>query len=316
MQKQSFDQIPYHYRPYDFPSRFPVLAFLGQYWKVDAASPKFLHFHNAIEIGHCIHGEGTLYHGHSSVVSYTSGDYSIIFPQIPHISVADQTPASWEYLYIDPKKLLETDSAYTSKLWQFFYMLQKIPPIIKVEKMPLLHYYLSRIFQEFHEKKPLYQDAVRGLLIAFFAELNRITLYEESSSSSENEGSYSYVRDALSYIYEHYAEPISIKELAQYCCISESHFRRVFHNIVGISPLEYIQHYRIQQACHFLHLNQEPVNLIARKVGYSSLSSFNRQFQQYMHASPTGWRKEHLSVPYKHEVFSYEESETKHVFKI
>ena len=30
MQKQSFQRFPLRYRPYDFPARFPVLAFLGE----------------------------------------------------------------------------------------------------------------------------------------------------------------------------------------------------------------------------------------------------------------------------------------------
>lgn len=319
MQKQSFEQIPYMYRPYDFPSQFPVLAFLGNYWKVDTSQPQFFHFHNALEIGCCLSGKGSLFYKNAEEFSYEAGDYSIIFPHTPHITTAGQEPASWEYLYIDPKQLLDTNSPYTSQLWQVFYMLQRVPPIINIIRrgeFSLLHYYLSRIFQEFHEKKPLYQNAVLGLLISFFAELNRITVNIEFADGSEKEGTYSYIRNALSYIYENYNKPISIKELSLYCCISESHFRRLFHSVVGISPLEYIQHYRIQQACHWLYLNQEPINVIAHKVGYNSLSSFNRQFQQYMHISPTVWQKEHLSIPYKHEVLSYEESDTRHIFKI
>ena len=323
MQKQSSRQIPYLYRPYDFPSHFPVLAFLGNDWRVEASQPNFLHFHNALEIGHCLSGKGVLYYGHSEQFSYDTGDYSIVFPNVPHISTVPQKPAAWEYIYIDPRQLLETATSYDNQLWQFFYMLQYIPPIIKGADSSLLHYYISRIFQEFHEKEPLYQNAILGLLLSLFAELNRMTMQTEGSEVSRQEGAHtdicnalSYIRNALSYIYQHYQEPISIRDLSQYCCISESHLRRLFHNIVGVSPLEYIQHYRIQQACHFLHLNQEPVNLIARKVGYTSLSSFNRQFQQYMHISPTAWQKEHSLVPDNHEVLSYHESDTRHIFKI
>ena len=86
--------------------------------------------------------------------------------------------------------------------------------------------------------------------------------------------------------------------------------------MVGISPLEYLQHYRIQQACHLIHLNQMPVSVIAQQVGYSSLSSFNRQFQQYMHMSPSEWKKEHLADATAHEVRSYDDHRTRHIFQI
>lgn len=316
MQKQSFGEIPYLYRPYDFSSEFPVYAFFGDYWKIQPHQPKMLHFHNAVEIGFCVDGEGILYHGKDSRDSYHSGDFSIIFPQVPHIATATKSPASWEYLFIDAKSLLKNRTADTSQLWQIFYMLQRIPFIIKKDTSPEIHYYLSLIFQEFYDKKPFYQDAVLGLLISLFAELNRITTNIECTDMTESQGAFSYIHKALSYIYEHYTEPISIQDLSSYCCISESHFRRIFKSVVGISPLEYIQHYRIQQACHYLHLNQEPVNRIAEKVGFTSLSSFNRQFQQYLHLSPTAWRKEHLATPDSHEVHSYEDSHTKHIFQI
>lgn len=316
MQKQSFDIIPYMYRPYDFSSDFPMYAFLGEHWKIQPHQPEYLHFHNALEIGHCLDGNGILYHGNSGSDSYTSGNFSIIFPQVPHIATALNKPASWEYLYIDVKALLKDKSSATNQLWQVFYMLQRIPFIINEEYSSSLYHYLKRIFWEFHQKKPYYQDAVSGLLLSFFAELNRIATNMEWIAAAESQGAFSYIHKALSYIYDHYNEPLSIQDLSAYCCISESHFRRIFKSIVGISPLEYIQHYRIQQACHYLHLNQEPINLIANRVGYTSLSSFNRQFQQYIHSSPSEWKKEHLYTPYSHEVHSYEESDTRHIFQI
>lgn len=61
MQKQSFQRFPIRYRPYDFPSRFPVLAFLGDNWTISVNSPEYLHFHNGLEIGHCISGNGQLF---------------------------------------------------------------------------------------------------------------------------------------------------------------------------------------------------------------------------------------------------------------
>ena len=158
------------------------------------------------------------------------------------------------------------------------------------------------------------------------AEMNRLTLTGDTQanssgncpgSSPENpDCAHFYIRSALTYIYEHYTEPISIQELSAHCRISESHFRRLFKKVVGISPLEYIQHYRIQQACHLIYLNQEPINIIAQQTGYRSLSSFNRQFQQYMHSSPTHYRREHLLMPVQNEVLSYEDNATKHIFQI
>lgn len=315
MQKQSFENIPYFYRPYDFSSDFPVYVFLGDYWKIHINIPEYLHFHNALEIGYCLEGSCTL-HLESGCTFCGSGDFTITFPQLPHMLTARTETASWEYLYLDAETFFKSKGPCMENLWQIFYMMQHVPAIITKNEFPLLYNCLSQIFQEFHEKKPLYKDAVSGLLSFLAGELNRITIHSGYSSIEEPEGAISYIRQALSYIYEHYRENITIQTLSSFCCISESHFRRIFKTVVGISPLEHLQHYRIQQACHLLYLNQKPIHLIAQEVGYRSLSSFNRQFQQYLHCSPSRWQKEHTSVPYIHEVHSYEESGTRHIFQI
>ena len=316
MQKQSFQRFPIRYRPYDFPSRFPVLAFLGDNWTISVNSPEYLHFHNGLEIGHCISGNGQLFLAGQAPVPYEAEAFSILFPQVPHLAVRGLQESRWEYIYIDPKHFLESASDCGSDIWQIFYMLQEVPVIVTAASFPLLYHYLSRIFREFQEKEPLYQQAVHGLVFSLFSEINRITMSAADSVMSESGDSYSYIRSALSYLYAHYNEPFSVSGLAEHCCISESHLRRLFKNMVGISPLEYLQHYRIQQACHLIHLNQMPVSVIAQQVGYSSLSSFNRQFQQSMHMSPSEWKKEHLTDATPHEVRSYDDHRTRHIFQI
>lgn len=330
MQKRSFGHLPLTYRPHDYPASFPVLAFLGDYWINGVSAPEFLHFHNGIEIGCCLGGSGQIYYGESDSRPYQSGDYSVIFPQVPHIAVNDSGPSVWEYLYVEPRLLFQEDGYGHDALWQYFYIPQKLPVIIRREQFPVLHLYISGIFREFRQKRALYQRAVHGLLVALCAEMNRLALTSDimadppdGSSGNCPDGStenpdcaHFYIRSALTYIYEHYTEPISIQDLAAYCRISESHFRRLFKRVVGISPLEYIQHCRIRQACHLIYLNQEPINIIAQQTGYRSLSSFNRQFQQYMHSSPTHYRREHLLAPVQNEVLSYEDSATKHIFQI
>ncbi|MCM1343858.1 MAG: AraC family transcriptional regulator [Lachnospiraceae bacterium] len=318
MQKRSSGHLPLAYRPYDFPASFPVLAFLGDYWINGVSVPEFLHFHNGIEIGCCLGGTGQIYCGESDSFPYEPGDYSVIFPQVSHITVNDSAPSVWEYLYAEPKLLFQEEGSGCNALWQYFYIPQKLPVIIRREEFPILHLYLSGIFQEFHEKKALYQRSVHGLFVALCAEMNRLTLTEDVNDGSPKDSAceHHYVRSALAYIYEHYTEAISIQDLAAHCGICESHFRRVFKRVVGISPLEYIQHYRIQQACHLIYLNQESISIIAQQTGYRSLSSFNRQFQQYMHSSPTHYRREHLLAPQQNEVLSYEDSATKHIFQI
>lgn len=314
MQKQSFRQLPLQYRPYDFPAGFPVLAFLGENWAVNAGEPEYLHFHNGLELGRCLSGKGSICLGGEKSIPFEEGDYCAIFPQTPHMLSSAGAPCLWEFIYLEPKQFLEAVSPGAG-LWQPFYLFQTRQALLTEKNLPGLCFLLSGIFTEFHNKKPLYQEAVHGLLLSFLLKYLR-TVPESTAGATENENSCACIRTALSYICEHYAEPLTISSLARYCCVSESHFRKLFKAVVGISPLEYLQHCRIRQACHLIHLNMDPIGIIAGKVGYSSLSSFNRQFMQYTHLAPTAWKKEHQTAFCRHEIRSLEDADTKHIFRI
>lgn len=88
-----------------------------------------------------------------------------------------------------------------------------------------------------------------------------------------------------------YMEDIRIGDLAKACHISETHFRRVFTSYMHMSPLEYINKVRIQTACEILKKTDESIADIAYKCGFTTNSTFNRNFRQLMGMSPAEWRK-------------------------
>ena len=70
-----------------------------------------------------------------------------------------------------------------------------------------------------------------------------------------------------------------------------THFRRVFTSYMHMSPLEYINKVRIQTACEILKKTDESIADIAYKCGFTTNSTFNRNFRQLMGMSPAEWRK-------------------------
>ena len=73
--------------------------------------------------------------------------------------------------------------------------------------------------------------------------------------------------------------------------MSETHFRRTFSAYMKMSPLEYINLVRIQTACEYLKKTDVPVSDIAYKCGFTTMSTFNRNFKQIMGIAPYEWRK-------------------------
>ena len=58
-----------------------------------------------------------------------------------------------------------------------------------------------------------------------------------------------------------------------------------------MSPVKYINQVRIRRACDELKRTDEPIASIAARTGFSTLSTFNRNFRHIMGISPQQWRK-------------------------
>lgn len=63
------------------------------------------------------------------------------------------------------------------------------------------------------------------------------------------------------------------------------------------SPFEYLYHVRIKAAINLLQSTRLPVSEIAERVGYQSLSSFNRHFLRIVGTSPLAYRKQRMTAP-------------------
>lgn len=99
------------------------------------------------------------------------------------------------------------------------------------------------------------------------------------------------VSRSLDYISDHYREQIKVGDIAKRLHLSETHFRRVFTQYMGVSPLEYINMVRIRSACEYLIKTDDSIAAIAEKCGYYTSSTFNRNFHKTVGMTPEEWRK-------------------------
>lgn len=97
--------------------------------------------------------------------------------------------------------------------------------------------------------------------------------------------------EALAYIREHYAEPISTQELADMTHLSRYHFIRVFKRYTNSTPHEYLTRYRLVQAKQLLHSTMLTNEEIAFQCGFNSASHFARAFRHHHELSPQQFRK-------------------------
>ena len=99
------------------------------------------------------------------------------------------------------------------------------------------------------------------------------------------------VRQAMGYLHEHYAEPISRWDLAQSVNISEDYLTYCFRLELGTTPMQYLQRYRVNQAKLLLKNSQKSITEIALEVGFTDSGYFSRVFHRQTGMSPEGFRR-------------------------
>ncbi|MBW4083090.1 response regulator transcription factor [Paenibacillus sp. S150] len=130
-------------------------------------------------------------------------------------------------------------------------------------------------------------EAAAGLLDAF---LDRVM--EESFLAAPAAGSHANMKKLLEYIEEHYAEPLSLTELARHFHFNPSYLSSLFtaHNQEGFK--EHLNTVRTDRAAELLRAGEAPISEISSMVGYGDHSYFCKVFKKYTGLSPSGYRRQ------------------------
>lgn len=115
----------------------------------------------------------------------------------------------------------------------------------------------------------------------------------EVVSFSHSNRSKNIVRKAKDYINEHFSEAISVKDVADAVCISESYFKSIFKKNSGFSYSEYLTKVRMDQAMELLITTEKSVTEIAMDVGYQTPNSFSSLFKREIGLTPTQYKSSH-----------------------
>jgi DNA-binding response OmpR family regulator len=99
------------------------------------------------------------------------------------------------------------------------------------------------------------------------------------------------VRLAMVYLQKNYSEPISRQTIAQHIGITEDHLTFCFRQELGITPILYLQRYRIKQAKRLLKDSHQSITEIAHDVGFSDSGYFSRIFRRETGMSPEKFRQ-------------------------
>jgi AraC-like DNA-binding protein len=96
----------------------------------------------------------------------------------------------------------------------------------------------------------------------------------------------------VTFISEHYAEPLTMAEVSRRFRLSESHFSRIFRHGTGNSFTDFLIKVRICRACQLLMHSDANIAAICYDVGFNNIANFNRRFLDVKGTTPSAFRKE------------------------
>lgn len=102
---------------------------------------------------------------------------------------------------------------------------------------------------------------------------------------------YAKLKTALYHVQNSYAQNITIKQVADLCGFSESHFMKLFKELTGMSFTAYLVNYRLELSSKQLLETDQKIIDIAANCGFNNHSYFTRAFQKKYGLTPAKYRE-------------------------
>jgi AraC-like DNA-binding protein len=94
------------------------------------------------------------------------------------------------------------------------------------------------------------------------------------------------IADAVSWIRAHFAQPVTVEEMAGSVHMSASSFHQRFKAITSMSPLQYQKVLRLHEARRLMLFQSMDATEACRRVGYVSPSQFSREYSRFFGNAP------------------------------
>jgi AraC-like DNA-binding protein len=95
------------------------------------------------------------------------------------------------------------------------------------------------------------------------------------------------VAAAVAWIRAHFAQPITVQEMAASVHMSVSSFHQRFKAVLSMSPLQYQKVLRLHEARRLMLFGEMDASEACHRVGYLSASQFSREYSRFFGNAPT-----------------------------
>jgi AraC-like DNA-binding protein len=253
------------------------------------------HTHNFIELEIIISGsadhivEGKIYH-------IQKGDVIVIMPSFVHELQNVHELEHYNFKFdLDKLILLDTDIEKLSGFQSLFivgpyeqYQHDYTSHMtLDEEKLINVKTLCELMYTEWLERKDGYKWVIKSYFLALITCLSRnFSPNITCSSMKVNE-----IMKSIDFIHENLTEKITLSTLASMACLSERQYTRVFKEVYGTSPIDYVINCRLTLSCRMMKNSQRSLLEICMACGFGDKVSFSRLFKNRYNITPGEYRK-------------------------
>lgn len=251
-----------------------------------------LHAHDALEINMIKAGTG-YYMINGERYDFSQGDILLINSNDLHCAYEIDNLVM-QVITFDPAWFLGTMRYDSDILAPFMEMGRYFNNLLdrNHKEMDVLRSLLLQMQEEHMAERPSYTTVVFSLLLQFLVHVNRHFRMDtlKKNKTTVTSPQLDKIWQVTRVMEEQSAYPWTLEELASLVYLSPSRFSDIFRRTVGMSPLLYLIHLRLENAYTLLQSTDRKILDIAMECGFRTLSNFNRLFKRHIGTEPRNIR--------------------------
>lgn len=249
------------------------------------------HYHKEAECLYVLEGNLSFQINESRMVLH-EGDVLIVLPGILHHDLIREEGTRLIRILMDPALLTREADIRRRFIHPFFDNMEKdcfLLPASHALSAPVRALVLEI------EKEEVSADPLKGLRIA--ASLHLLLYHlcqafppEETKKPLPSREDRETQKRMIHYINENFGEKITLDAIAAAGQVSKSKCSSLFRTYIGLTPIDYVNEYRLGVSRGLLEKEDTPIADIAYTCGFTSQSYFTKLFRQSFHMTPREYR--------------------------
>lgn len=234
-----------------------------------------MHWHERLEIIRVTHGEMYVTSG-SHTFKLQVGDLTIFPPRMAHKGYTVDHAVKYDVLMFDVRAFYNEAKVCQRYLPALYDGRAHFNPIITDADTILCFDNIAT--NDARESLEAVSDIYKLFYLLF--EKNSTELHINAHSNHQ-------ILEMIKYIEAHYSENLTIDSCADHFGYSKEHFCRKFKKAIGLTPMNYLNIFRMEEAYKMLMHKKNRIPDVAEACGFNDANYFTRCFKKHFGIPPT-----------------------------